>query len=66
MSELSPEVQGAIILFASQASNEFAKIKVESKKGKKNFNQLFAEAFEKNYDKLVSIVTKPESCTTNT
>jgi hypothetical protein len=63
MNELSPEIQGAIILSASQASIEFAKIKVESKKGKKNFNQLYAEAFEKNYDKLVSIVNKPESPT---
>jgi hypothetical protein len=48
---------------ASQASIEFAKLKIESKKGKKNFNQLYAEAFEKNYDKLVCIVNKPEAST---
>jgi len=61
MNELSPEIQSAVILSASSASVEFAKIKIESKKGKKNFNQLYAEAFEKNYDKLVSIVNKPEN-----
>jgi hypothetical protein len=48
---------------ASQASIEYANIKVDSKKGKKNFNTLYAEAFEKNYNKLVSIVTKPEETT---
>ncbi len=63
MNELSPEVQGAIIMSASQASIEYANIKVDSKKGKKNFNTLYAEAFEKNYNKLVSIVTKPEETT---
>jgi hypothetical protein len=63
MNELSPEVQGAIIMSASQASIEFAKLKIESKKGKKNFNQVYAEAFEKNYDKLICIVNKPEAST---
>jgi hypothetical protein len=61
MNEMSPEIQSAIIIAASDASIEFAKNKIESKKGKKNFNQLYAEAFEKNYEKLVSIINKPES-----
>ena len=65
MNKLSPEIQSAIIISASHASIEFAKIKVESKKGKKNFNQLYAEAFEKNYDKLVNIINKPESSPIN-
>ena len=52
ISDLSNEVQAAIIMSASQASIEFAKIKVESKKGKKNFNQLYAEAFETNWSVL--------------
>ena len=64
ISDLSNEVQAAIIMSASQASIEYANIKVDSKKGKKNFNTLYAEAFEKNYNKLVSIVTKPEENTT--
>ena len=63
ISDLSNEVQAAIILSASQASIEYANIKVDSKKGKKNFNTLYAEAFENNYNKLVSIVTKPEETT---
>jgi hypothetical protein len=63
ISDLSNEVQAAIIMSASQASIEYANIKVDSKKGKKNFNTLYAEAFEKNYNKLVSIVTKPEETT---
>jgi hypothetical protein len=63
MNEMSPEIQSAIIIAASHASIEFAKNKIESKKGKKNFNQLYAEAFERNYDKLVNIVNKPESST---
>jgi hypothetical protein len=46
-------------------SIEFAKIKVDGKKGKKSFNQLYAEAFEKNYDKLVSIINKPETTAVN-
>jgi hypothetical protein len=61
--DLSDAVQAAIIRAASQASIEFASIKVDCKKGKKNFNTLYAEAFEKNYEKLVSIVTKPEQTT---
>jgi hypothetical protein len=64
ISDLSNEVQAAIIMSASQASIEYANFKVDSKKGKKNFNALYAEAFEKNYNKLVSIVTKPEENTT--
>ena len=63
ISDLSNEVQAAIIMSASQASIEYANIKVDSKKGKKNFNTLYAEAFEKNYNKLVSIVSKPEETT---
>lgn len=63
ISDLSNEVQAAIIMSASQESIEYANIKVDSKKGKKNFNTLYAEAFEKNYNKLVSIVTKPEETT---
>jgi hypothetical protein len=63
ISDLSNEVQAAIIMSASQASIEYANIKVDSKKGKKNFNTLYTEAFEKNYNKLVSIVTKPEETT---
>jgi hypothetical protein len=61
MNEMSPEIQSAIIIAASHAATEFAKNKIESKKGKKNFNQLYGEAFEKNYEKLVSIINKPES-----
>jgi hypothetical protein len=61
MNELSPEIQSAIIISASQASIEYAKIKIDSKRGKKNFNQLYADAFEKNYSKLADIVNKPES-----
>jgi hypothetical protein len=61
--ELSNEVHAAIITAASHASLEYAAIKVDCKKGKKNFNTLYAEAFEKNYEKIVSIVTKPESST---
>jgi hypothetical protein len=60
MKELSPEVQAAIIMSASDASIEAAEIQLESKKNKKNFNQLFAAAFEKNYNKLMDIVVKPE------
>jgi hypothetical protein len=63
MNELSPEVQAAIIMSASHASIEFAEIKLDSKKGKKTFNQLYAEAFEKNYNKLLGIIVKPESTT---
>ena len=61
MNEMSPEIQSAIIIAASHASIEFAKNKIESKKGKKNFNQLYGEAFEKNYEKLVIIINKTES-----
>ena len=53
MNEMTPEIQSAIIISASHASVEFAKIKVDGKKSKKSFSQLYAEAFEKNYDKLV-------------
>ena len=60
MKELSPEVQAAIIISASHASIESAEIQLESKKNKKNFNQLFAAAFEKNYNKLMGIIVKPE------
>jgi hypothetical protein len=60
MKELSPEVQAAIIMSASDASIESAEIQLESKKNKKNFNQLFASAFEKNYNMLLGIVMKPE------
>lgn len=65
MSDLTPEIQSAIIISASNASIEFAKTKVDGKKGKKSFNQLYAEAFEKNYDKLVSIINKPEAGAVN-
>jgi hypothetical protein len=65
MNELTPEIQSAIIISASHASIEFAKIKVDGKKSKKSFNQLYAEAFEKNYDKLVSIINKPETSAVN-
>jgi hypothetical protein len=60
MKELSPEVQTAIIMSASDASIESAEIQLESKKNKKNFNQLFAAAFEKNYNNLMGIIVKPE------
>ena len=46
MNELSPEVQVAIIMSASHASIEFAEIKLENKKAKKTFNQLYIEAFK--------------------
>lgn len=65
MNEMSPEIKSAIIIAASHASIEFAKNKIESKKGKKNFNQLYVEAFEQNYEKLVSIINKPESTPVN-
>lgn len=61
MSELNPEVQAAIIMSASHASIEFAELKLESKKGKKTFNQLYAGAFEKNYNRLLGIIVKPET-----
>ena len=64
MNELSPEIQSAIIISASQASVEFAKIKIDSKKGKKSFNQIYADAFEANYSKLVDIVNRIEHPTT--
>jgi hypothetical protein len=59
MKELSPEVQAAIIMSASDASIESAEIQLESKKNKKSFNQLFAAAFEKNYNNLMEMVVKP-------
>jgi hypothetical protein len=59
MNEMSPEVNAAIIMSASQASVDFAKMKAENKKSKKSFSQLYAEAFEKNYNKLVDIIMKP-------
>ena len=65
MNEMSPEIKSAIIIAASHASIEFAKNKIKSKKGKKNFNQLYVEAFEQNYEKLVSIINKPESTPVN-
>ena len=65
MNELTPEIKSAIIISASHASIEFAKIKVDGKRGKKSFNQLYIEAFEKNYDKLVSIINKPETSAVN-
>ena len=65
MKELSPEVQTAIIMSASDASIESAEIQLESKKNKRNFNQLFAAAFEKNYNNLMGIIVKPEIATKN-
>jgi hypothetical protein len=64
MNELSPEVQAAIVMSASHASIESAEIRMEGKKVKKTFNQLYAEAFEKNYNELLSIIMKPEATTT--
>jgi len=61
MNELSPEVQAAIIMSASHASIESAEIRMEGKKVKKTFNQLYVEAFEKNYNKLLAIINKPEA-----
>jgi hypothetical protein len=61
MNELSPEVQAAIIMSASHASIESAEIKLEGKKVKKTFNQLYIEAFEKNYNKLMGVIVKPET-----
>ena len=61
MNELSPEVQAAIIMSASHASIESAEIKLEGKKVKKTFNQLYVEAFEKNYNKLMGVIVKPET-----
>jgi hypothetical protein len=49
---------------ASHASIESAEIRMEGKKVKKTFNQLYAEAFEKNYNELLSIIMKPEATTT--
>ncbi len=60
MNELSSEVHAAIIISASQAALDYARIRTEGKKTRKNFNQLYSQAFERHYDCLMKVIVKPE------